>query len=74
MRGDEERGNTEDKREEGRCRLVLPSKSSRVYPVRNDTGQAKPLREGRKYRTTEAQRHGDSLRCRCGRCAAAVKK
>ena len=44
--------------EERMRRLVLRSKSSRVYPVRNDTGQAKPLRETRKYRTTGARRHG----------------
>ncbi|MBY0534548.1 MAG: hypothetical protein K2P88_01760 [Chitinophagaceae bacterium] len=63
------RGRTggKSRREEARMRmLVLCSKSSRVYPVRKDTGQAKPLREARKYgEGANAAKTLRSLR-RCG--------
>ncbi len=61
------RSRNEDERRRGTRRLVLRSKSSRVYPVRNDTGQAKPLRETRKY--------NNALRLLCelsGRCGEAT--
>ncbi len=61
-----EQPSTGGRMEVGGRSLVLRSKSSRVYPVRNDTGQAKPLREGRKYTQTASAAVPPRTLRRCG--------